>query len=479
MILKGRKILNNGYYILDGIDFATLDTYFFIPYTPNIFTQEQHFTDEATQLAAYLTDVEYHVLIQKYLKILPNQAQIEIEKSFLEAKINELNKSYSLIQKYDDTKNEINTIKKEFTEIHKIDAQIQTKKLELSKFGNIIDLDLNKLANDIIEIEKKIKSLEQEEIKLTQSLIKVAKQKTRKIDFGIFTIGIFTLFLTLFVNVILFILNIEFLIQAIVLGTGITIALIVFINSFKTVEKEISKTIQKRNNQEIERLKLYKISLLKIAGYTDLEKFFIDKAFIASIEKNIRELINERINLINTLNLSDREKRLQELQKELINLEYKIKQLDPALPEKLLRFKQKKTFLESAVNYINRTFNNDYELKNEIDRILSEIRDILNKMINTNKESLKNINTLNKINSTIQSLLKKQAAYNNISNEFVSLSYKERIIAFVQIFLERYYQKDKEHFIFLQDHDENVENFLVELYKSIENNKNLHFIVIL
>ncbi len=478
MILKGRKILNNGYYILDDIDFATLDTYFFIPYSANIFSQEQHFTDEETQLVAYLTDVEYHVLIQKYLKIPPNQAQIDIEKKFLTAKINELNESYSLIQKHDETKNEINNIKKEFAEVHKIDAKITEKRLELSKFGPIINLDLNRLASDIIEVEKKIKNLEQEELELMQSVIKVAKQKTKKLDFGILTIGIFTLFLTLFINLILFILNIEFLIQAIVFGIGIAITLIIFINSFRTVEKEVASTIQKRNNQEIERLKLYKISLLRIAGYTNLEKFFIDKAFIASIEKNIRELIDERTNLINTLNLSDKEKKLQDLQRNLIDLEYKIKQLDPALPEKLLRFKQKKIFLESAVKFVNRTFNNDSELKQNIDKILSEIRDIVNKIINTNKDSLKNINTLNKINSKIQTILKIQASYNNIVSEFVSLSYKERIIAFVQVFLERYYQKDKEHFIFLQDRDENIENFIIELYKSIENNANVHFILI-
>lgn len=478
MILKGRKILNNGYYILDGIDFATLDTYFFIPYSANIFLQEQHFTDEETQLVAYLTDVEYHVLIQKYLKIAPNQAQIDIEKNFLETKINELNESYSFIQKYNDTKNEINNIKKDLSEVHKIDAKIEEKKLELSKFGHLVNLDLNKLASDIIEVDKQIKTLEQEEIELMQSVIKVAKQKTKKLDFSILTIGIFTLLLALFINVILFILNIGFLIQAIVLGTGITIALIIFINSFRTVEKEVASTIQKRNNQEIERLKLYKISLLNIAGYRDLEKFFIDKAFIASIEKNIRELIDERTNLINTLNLSDKEKKLQELQRNLINLEYKIKQLDPALSEKLLKFKQKKIFLESAVKFANRTFNNDLELKQNIHKILSEIKDIVNKMINTNKDSLKNINTLNKITSKIQAILKIQASYNNIASEFISLSYKERIIAFVQLFLERYYQKDKEHFIFLQDRGENIENFLIELYKSIENNANVHFILI-
>lgn len=284
-------------------DNVILDDYF-VTSDKNIFSSDFSYSDEDLGLILYMTDMEYFQLCQKYFGQSFHQEDlkfIEEEIKSLEEQIAKSKELEGASKKEEEIYNELKIINKDLKSYDDIEKRIAKNNKNLEKFSLFENFNIDKIHEDLSNLNKEINSLEDNYLnskadEIQNSFSKVEWNKG-KIGLGVFW---FTAIVIL-----------GFLIQQIgevltgltysVWGGGVIFLIVMVITSRKNIVvkpnyqgKMENESKESRYNTKLEELKDKRDEILGYIGLDSQDEFFGLKAEYNSIVKRLEYLEDQK-----------------------------------------------------------------------------------------------------------------------------------------------------------------------------------------
>ena len=465
---------------VDGItaENIILNDYFYFTDT-SFATSQNIYSDKQVGRILSVTDREYFELIQKYSS-QEVEEQIDQEKLDAKKRIDEINAKIDASKKYEESSKKITEIEKNLEQLEKdlksydeLDSRIQTSTMDLQTYQNLSKFNLQKIHDDLVNINRQIDQYEEDLI--SKKIVEIKESKNEYVyDSG--KIGLasgIAIGIAIFGGVF-YLINAPFWLPLVI--WGIAVIVFVFMTIFSKVPKGYSENLESGDyspsdvNAMLANLKAQRDAILQFVGVRSTNDFFLMKAKFSSAKKNVDFMLEQKKGLAETLDL---EKTKQDRDKLRIELnELKSQAVDSSSVLKSDEYLELYRELDSLKLKLGNNINSALT-KKDIPNRLKEIRKELSDKLPSYAGVLKST-----FERSFDKILEKAKSYsssinftNNLS-EWESMGNYNRFLVLLSLAQEVYVQ----NFAFIL---EEVSNWTQEeinlLKKFIEENKEQSF----
>ncbi len=382
--------------------------YLYVP-TRSLFGQEDLYDDKQFARLMCLTDGEYAQLVDKFLSYSQNNVHDDLD---LQSKKNKLalleqKSKYSLYH----INNQLSQISEELSNLEKhLNPYLGLLEKEknilnaYSRYSHLSRFNLQKIYEDLVDINSKISALESQYL---ETKAKSIKQNIVKFEYdkGKIALGIGTFIGMGLFGVVFYILRSPVWMYTAIWFIGIVVGLLLILFSQHKVE-EVDADLRKINPdsvlREIETLQARRNQILNLLNLRSADEFFFIKAQIAGIQKELDYIRTQKELLAQQFDpqkLLDRKIDLDKKKNDLLLLKYKAN--DITTKEMYEELQKEIHSLRLALSASAHT-----QSKESIQHRLAEIRNELKMNMSGFTRMLQDllVNYINEINSKISEI---------------------------------------------------------------------------
>lgn len=328
------KLINDeklGSYLADlTADKIVLNDYFYFSKESFEVSQNIYSEQQVGRILA-LTDREYFDLIQKYLSD-SGEEKVDEEKIKIKQKIDEINEKISkskaaeeATKKATEVQKTLDGFEKDMKSYDELVSRINSSSMDLDEYKHLSQFNLQKIHDDLVNINRQIDQYEEDLISKKISEIKETKSEYEYDSGKIGLASGIAIGIAIF-GVVFYLVNVPLWISISIWGFAVFVFLLItfFSRSPKNYYDNGSTTVNSGEiNQMLDNLKSQRDAILQFIGVKNTDDFFLMKAKFSAAKKNYDFMLNQQKDLEEKLDLEKIKQERSKLQLEMNDLKAK------------------------------------------------------------------------------------------------------------------------------------------------------------